>query len=313
MKKRILITGATGAVGTALANELTEHGHDVTAIVRPGSRRLDRLAQNPRLETAACSLRDIRKLAGMLQGRRYDIFYHLAWDYSRDHMNTAMHLNNAACTLEAVHAAKETGCRVFIGAGSQAEYGRAEGKISERSHTAPETAYGISKFAAGRLAEIECQKLGIRYVWPRIFSVYGPGDADTTMVMTLIRQLLEQKRPSLTLGEQQWDFLYAKDAAAALRLLGETETCSGIYCVGSGKSKKLQSFIEEIRTLANPGAELGFGEIPYKPGQVMHLEADITKLSQETGFFPKTPFHEGIRQTIEWIKQHPAVLSGFGS
>lgn len=45
----------------------------------------------------------------------------------------------------------------------------------------------------------------------------------------------------------------------------------------------------------------------------MHLEADITKLSQETGFFPKTPFHEGIRQTIEWIKQHPAVLSGFGS
>ena len=174
MKKRILITGATGAVGTALANELTEHGHDVTAIVRPGSRRLDRLAQNPRLETAACSLRDIRKLAGMLQRRRYDIFYHLAWDYSRDHMNTAMHLNNAACTLEAVHAAKETGCRVFIGAGSQAEYERAEGKISERSHTAPETAYGISKFAAGRLAEIECQKLGIRYVWPRIFSVYGP-------------------------------------------------------------------------------------------------------------------------------------------
>ena len=52
MKKRILITGATGAVGTALANELTEHGHDVTAIVRPGSRRLDRLAQNPRLNSS---------------------------------------------------------------------------------------------------------------------------------------------------------------------------------------------------------------------------------------------------------------------
>ena len=104
-----------------------------------------------------------------------------------------------------------------------------------------------------------------------------------------------------------------KSNAKNLESVMSGQGCSGIYCVGSGKSKKLQSFIEEIRTLANPGAELGLGEIPYKPGQVMHLEADITKLSQETGFFPKTPFHEGIRQTIEWIKQHPAVLSGFGS
>ena len=77
-------------------------------------------------------------------------------------------------------------------------------------------------------------------IWTRILSIYGPYDGENTMVMSTIYKLLNSEKPSCTKGEQMWDFLYSKDAALAMRLLGEKGTDGRTYCIGSGKSKTVK-------------------------------------------------------------------------
>ena len=69
-----------------------------------------------------------------------------------------------------------------------------------------------------------------------------------------------------------------------------------------GKTRTLREYIEAVRDIIDPSAQIGFGEIDYYPNQVMHLEGDITNLREDTGFEPEFSFEEGIRETIEAIK-----------
>ena len=61
-----------------------------------------------------------------------------------------------------------------------------------------------------------------------------------------------------------------------------------------------------MRDAIDPALPLGFGQVPYAPNQVMHLEADLTALRQDTGFAPRTPFETGIRETIAWVREEAA-------
>lgn len=313
--ENVIMTGATGEIGLALVKELLSAGKNVTVIARPNSKRIGRLPQNDNLHIIECKLENLSELqnCGSISGI-FDAFYHLGWDYSRDHNNVDKQLLNIGYTMDAVNTAAKLGCSCFIGAGSQAEYGRAEGKISEMTSCVPETAYGIAKYCAGRMAELLCEQKGIRYVWPRIFSIYGPGDAESTMVMSVIRQLLAGKEPDLTKGEQMWDFLYTSDCARALRLLWENSVCEGVYCIGSGTAKPLRSYIEKIRDNISEELLLGFGKLPYSDRQVMNLSVNIDRLTKDTGFKPNIMFDEGIRETIEWCREHHRVeKTGYGA
>lgn len=79
-------------------------------------------------------------------------------------------------------------------------------------------------------------------------------------------------------------------------------TDGAVYPLGSGEAKPLRWYLETMRDAIDPAPPLGLGELPYGEGQVMHLEADITALTHDTGFVPKTDFYEGIRKLIEWTK-----------
>lgn len=312
--ENVIITGATGEIGLALVDELLEQNKNVTVIARPKSKRISRLPQNRNLNIIECELENLLELShpsGLSE--HYDVLYHLGWDYSREHNNVDKHLLNIGYTLKAVEVAVQFGCSCFVGAGSQAEYGCVDEKIDETTSCCPETAYGIAKLCAEQMSRLFCEQKGIRYIWPRIFSVYGPGDAESTMVMSVIRQLLAGKIPPLTKGEQMWDFLYTSDCARALWLLGEKETCEGVYCIGSGMTKPLRSYIEELRDNIDSKLSLGFGEIPYSERQVMNLSVSIDKLVKDTGFQPEVKFAAGIRQTIQWCREHPRIeQTGYG-
>ena len=206
-------------------------------------------------------------------------------------------------TLDAVHLANKLGCEVFVGAGSQAEYGKCSDKIAPDTPTFPETGYGIGKLCAGQMSRNLCKQLGIRHVWTRILSVYGPMDQEYTMVMSGIYQLLRGERPVYTKGEQKWDYLYSEDAARALYLAGCKGRDQAIYCVGSGTVRPLCEYILAIRDAVNPEASIGLGEIPYPEGQVMYLQADIETLTKDTGFVPEISFEEGIQRTVQWCRK----------
>lgn len=303
----VIITGPTGEVGLSLVDELLKNNIEIYAIVRPNSKRVSRLPRNPKLHIIENNLDDLGRLNNIIHVK-CDVFYHLGWDFSRAHNDIEKQYKNIAYSLDALKVAKELGCTTFVGAGSQAEYGVVNGIISPDTPVHPQTAYGMAKLAAGQMTRLLAHQLGIKHIWPRIISIYGPGDAESTMIISTIRKLLNGEKPSLTLGEQQWDFLYSKDCARAMRLIAENGKDGAVYCIGQGKMQPLKSYMEALRDQINPNLELGLGEIPYKDNQVMKLDIDTSSLFEDTGFTPAYTFEEGIRETIDWCINNPPVL-----
>lgn len=303
MVKRVVITGPTGAIGIALINCLIENGIEVLAVCREDSKRINSIPNHNLVKIVKLNLNEIYKLSDIIS-ERYDVFYHLGWEgtFGNSRNNMWGQMKNIQYTLDAVEVAAKLGCYKFIGAGSQAEYGRVEGKLTALTPTFPENGYGIAKLCAGQMSRILCEQKNMNHIWTRILSVYGPYDGENTMIMSVIRKLVHGEKPSLTEGKQQWDYLYSKDAGYAMYLLGEKGVSGKIYCIGSGQTKALSEYVEILRDNISRDLELGFGEIAYAPKQVMHLCADITDLEMDTGFEPKYSFEDGIKETIEWYK-----------
>lgn len=302
--KKAIITGPTGAVGVSLIEELVAQGTFVTAVCRENSARIGQIPQSPLVEVVECNLDSLMTLAQRLP-RDYDVFYHFGWDgtYGADRLDLYRQTKNILYTLDAVHLAKQLGCSVFVGAGSQSEFGHVEGVLHPDMPCNPDNGYGIAKLDAGRMSRLECEKLGIRHEWCRIVSLYGPCDGNYTMVMSGILKMLQGERPQYTKGEQIWDYIYSKDAARAFRLVAEKGKHGEIYCLGTGKTRKLKEYILAIRDAIDPALEVGLGEMDYYPNQVMHLEADISNLTRDTGFLPQYSFEEGIRETVDWARK----------
>lgn len=306
---KVIITGPTGAVGGALIEELISRQIQVTAVCRPASLRLNAIPVNSLVRIEECGVDSLATLADRLP-HDYDAFYHFAWDgtYGADRQDMRRQTKNILYTIDAVHLAKKLGCEVFVGAGSQSEFGHVEGVLHPNLSCNPDNGYGIAKLDAGRMSRLECKKLGIRHEWCRIVSLYGPHDASYTMVMSSIYKMLQGERPQFTKGEQIWDYIYSKDAARAFRLVAEKGKDGAVYCFGTGETRILRDFILAIRNAAAPGMALKFGELPYYPNQVMYLEADIENLTADTGFIPRYPFEKGILETVEWARNELSII-----
>ena len=297
-----IVTGCTGAIGNALVRRLLDDGCSVYAVVRSDSPRAASLPACDGLHVVPCDLSTLGSLAGIV-GEQCDAFFHLAWACTTGAGRNDMpaQIANIQYTIDACHAAAELGCNVFVGAGSQAEYGRVDCALAPDTPCFPENGYGMAKLCAGQMSRIECLALGIDHIWPRILSVYGPHDGANAMIPQVIGTLLDGEVPALTSGEQVWDYLYADDAAEALYRMALYGRDGAVYPLGSGMARPLRDYICEVRDAIRPELSLGFGEIPYGPAQVMHLQADLTALHADTGFQPQTDFKTGIRKTIEWV------------
>ena len=298
-----LLTGPTGAIGVALCELLLRKGVTVYAAVRPDSPRKGVLPAG--IHVVDCDLSELSNLPELVQVP-CDAFFHLAWASTtgagRNDMDAQ--IQNVQYTIDACRAAKALGCTVFVGAGSQAEHGRVNHALTPDTPCFPENGYGMAKLCAGQMSRLECEKLGLVHIWPRILSVYGPYDGKNAMIPQVIRTLLDGKKPALTAGEQVWDYLYADDAALALYQLALKGKHGGIYPLGSGQARPLRAYIEILRDCIDRSLPLGFGEVPYGERQVMHLAADLSALARDTGFVPRTVFENGIQATIDWMRNN---------
>ena len=299
--KGVVITGATSMLGVALIKECLKNQIKVLAIVRRDSTNLYRIPNSKDIKVIECNLDELSEIEGSKES--YQVFYHFGWDYTgrQNRNNAALQYLNIKYTLDAVELANRYGCTSFIGAGSQAEYGRVQNVITPDNAVNPEIAYGIAKYAAGKLSLLQCAAIGMQCIWTRIFSVYGPYDNKDTMIMYSIQKLMAHEKHSYTKSEQLWDYLYCDDAERAFYLIGLQGKDKSIYCIGSGKVKHLSEYIDQIRNNIDPKLEVGIGENDYSEQQVMHLCADISNLIADTGFQPLISFEEGIKRTIEWF------------
>lgn len=301
--KRVIITGPTGSIGIALINHLIKNQIEVLAICRKDSRRIGNIPNSKFIKCIELDLDSLGALPAMVECE-YDVFYHFGWDgtFGNARNNMSGQLKNIQYTLDAVKVAAEVGCKKFVGAGSQAEYGRVNGILCAETPVFPENGYGMAKLCAGQMSRVLCEQKGIEHVWTRILSVYGPYDGENTMIMSTIRCLLNGQVPPLTKAEQKWDYLYSKDAGRAMYLIGRRGMPGKTYCIGSGKTKSLLDYLEILRDCIDPQAVLGLGQIPYADNQVMNLCADISELCEDTGFTPEYTFEQGIRETIDWYR-----------
>lgn len=294
---RIIVTGATGSIGVSVVKGALQRGYDVTCIVHKGSRRVGHIPVSPAVHIVECDVSDYPSL--QLDGH-YDYFIHLAWEHTygalRDDVD--IQTRNIRYTLEACQLAHRLGCTSFVGAGSQAEYGRKDEILTPELPVQPESGYGIAKYAAGKLSMMRCGQLGIRGNWIRVVSVYGPYDGEKTLINYAITELKAGRSPKLTKCEQLWDYLYADDAGEGFLDVAEKGREGRIYVIGSGQHRRLYEYVKDIQAVVNPAVPVDFGAIDYFPHQPMYLLADISALTADTGWKPKHTFAEGIRKTV---------------
>lgn len=294
MIQRIILTGATGLIGTAIIRRAITKGIHVTCIVNPNSTRLSNIPLDDRVSIVSCRLSDFSSFR--LPGS-FDVLIHLAWEktftFERD--DAEVQMRNIQYTLEAVKMAKCCGCSTFVGIGSQAEFGIQSVPLTSNLSVHPESGYGIAKYAAGKLSGMLCKSLGMRQNWVRILSVYGPNDGPNSLISYLIKEFKAGRSPELTKCEQIWDYLYADDAADAILAIAENGKDGKTYPLGSGRGRKLSEYVEDIRAAIDPSIEIRYGAKDYFPHQPMFLVADIQDLYEDTGWMPRYSFSEGVR------------------
>lgn len=296
--KKIAVTGATSMIGAALIKICIERNVEVLAIVRKSSNRLSRLPQSKLLHILECNLEDLESVSEMPYG--YDVFYHLAWAYtSKDQRdNPILQEANIKTTLDAVRLAKRLGCKKFIGAGSQAEYGSSHEMICADTKPEPCTAYGIAKYSANMLSRKLCEQLGLLHIWGRIFSVYGCNDNDGTMLSYAVDQFLKGQPARFSSARQIWNYLYEDDAGMMFYLLGTKEVEPGIYCIAAEESRPLRLFIEEMAELFGEEAKCEFAP-DHAETELTELRVDIEKTISAVNYHPRISFREGISRVMD--------------
>ena len=292
--KKLIITGATGMIGSAIVRESLKQNYDITCLVRASSSRIKNIPHVNHVHIIDCNISDYKTLE---LKDKFDVFMHLAWDKTsvsgRDDVDCQ--LKNIEYTMDAVRLAKRCGCNIFIGAGSQAEYGIQKVPLTPELPVNPESGYGIAKYTAGKLAGMLCKQIGIRFNWMRILSVYGSNDGENTLISYVCRELKAGRSPELTKCEQTWDYLHCDDAARAFLAVAEHGVDGKFYPLGSGQGRRLSDYLEDIKAIINPDVELGFGKKEYYPHQPMHLVADVSELEKDTGWKSFILFRDGIK------------------
>lgn len=301
--KRAIVTGATGMIASALIRTLVEKGVEVYALCRPEDNKDDEFFKSPLVTAVDADISQYVSLASKID-KKCDVLYHFAWlgTFGGSRNDTYVQNDNIKYTLDAVKLAADTGCECFVSAGSQAEYGRTTEKLTAETYANPETGYGIAKYTAGKLSRMYAQQLGLRHCWVRILSVFGQKGNPNSIIMSSLDKMLKGEYTSFTKGEQQWDFLHCDDAGLAFYLIGEKGKDGAVYPLGSGETRMLADYIKSMRDCVDPNLPVGIGDLPYNEGQVMYLCADISKLTEDTGFVPQLTFEQGIMRTARWMK-----------
>lgn len=304
-KMRIVMTGATSFIGLALTEELSGHGFEIYALVRPESQTRKALLELSGVTVIDGGLDELNRLPEKI-GKKADVFVHLGWDGSGSANRTRMDLQrtNLEYSRMAMEAAKAMSCRRFVFTGSQAEYGRHTDVMSEESECHPITEYGRVKLEVGEMGEKLCREWGMDFVHARIFSVFGPGDHPWTLTASCMRTFCEGGHLDLSECSQLWNFLYIEDAAKALtalilcdKMLAEY---GSIYNIAGNceDTKPLRWFVEKMYELSPKKGDSTYGTRTSNAEGPVNLIPDISKIIRVTGWQPEISFEEGVKKMM---------------
>ena len=304
--RKVLVFGAAGFIGNAVARQLLQQNVEVIAVTMKNALKSEEAfrLKNLKCKIYECNLQDVQELPNIIEEREFDAFYQFAWDGTD--REAIVDYNRQICNIrwviQSIEAAKVLGCKKYIGAGSitQKELLYKEGRaIVDDRHK-----YFRAALVAGEnMGRAYSAQVGIDFIWPLIINVYGEGEIASRLVNTTILKMLHGEKPVFSSGEQLYDFLHIEDAARAFILIGEKGRAGTEYVVGSGKPKALKEYLLELRDVVDSEMEMSFGEMKSEGFKLQKDMLDITELMNDTGFVPQVTFPEGIRRTMEWIRE----------
>lgn len=298
-----VVSGATSFLGSAIVKKLLDRGCEVYGIVRPDSSARYMLPNNPRFHEILFDIKDTEKWSDEIG--RADTFFHFAWGGPgiEGRSDPIIQKKSAEYAIEALKAASKIGVSRFFLSGSQAEYGKTYGKISEDTPCNPVLEYGKNKMHVCREAPRLAAELGIEYIHARFFSVYGPNDHPYTLIPSCIRTFLHDKTMELSECTNMWNFLHVDDAAEAAVLLAECDLKepSVLVNLAGSDTRVLREFVEEIYQLCGEKGRCAFGARHVSESPVDNWP-DISRLQHMISWEQKVSFSDGIKALIHEAK-----------
>ncbi len=305
MRRRCLMTGGTGFIGSNLARRLLRDGHEVHLIVREAAARwrLDGIRDDLRLHVA--DIADDEGLESIVRAIRPDWVFHLATYGAYPHQNDlrAIVRTNVIGTINLVEACAACGFEAFVNTGSSSEYGMKDHAPAEDEWLDPNSSYAVSKASSTLFCRHAAQSRRLPITTLRLYSIYGPREEPTRLIPTLIRAGLAGSLPPLAHPGTARDYVYVDDAVAAYLLAAAAGglQCGSVYNVGSGRQTTLAEVAETARRVLNIPAEPAWGTFPDRTWDTDVWIADPALIREHLGWTVAHDFERGFRATVEWM------------
>ena len=307
--KKILITGATGFIGSHLTRKLTEEGFEVGIIKRENSniRRISDLIKN--LSIYDADLRDIHEVSKVISHFKPEVIFHLATYYAVEHKSEEVSLmldTNVLGTINLLEASKKYNVKLFINTSSCFVYQESKNKLRENTGLGPINLYALTKIQAEQACSFYTEKYGLGTITFRLFPPYGPADHERRLIPYTIKNFFKGKKIKLTTGKQRWDFVYVDDIIEAyFKLLNipDLPIKHEIFNIGTGNAISIREVISQLKEIIGSSIEPEWGAIPHRKNEVWFICADISKTKGFLKWKPKTQIlQEGLKLTVNWYK-----------
>ena len=309
---RILVAGASGFVGSALTARLAsdESVTELAALVRPTT-DTQRLPQRCR-SIAIGGGWDLETLETAIKAFRPNVIFNLAaYGVAPSRRDIGeMFVVNSDLPVALVRIAARQGAAV-VNAGSQSEYESPSSSVAicETSPLTSKNLYGASKAAGWLKAAAAARALSSSLLHLRLFNVYGPGEAAHRLLPTLAAAKSSGEIAPLSDGRQIRDFIFLDDIVEALFIAGWMVFNSNDLVVESlniatGKGSTVKAYAETAAdSLGLRRAQLGFGQIPRREGEVDCLTGDVRKAKTVLDWAAQVDLQEGIAETVRRLNE----------
>ena len=312
---KILVTGASGFVGSHLVEKLLQKGYSVKCFIRYNSKydigflnEIDTQLFNE-LEIIRGDLRDYHAIKDAM--KCIDIVFHLgaliAIPYSfmnpKDVIDT-----NVLGTLNILNSTRDLSIDKIIHTSTSEVYGTAKYIPMDENHPLQaQSPYAASKISADKLAESYYCSYNLPISTIRPFNIYGPRQSARAVIPTIISQALTQKHIKLGNLTPTRDFTYVSDTVEAFIKIAESDNTTGkVYNIGSTKEISIGEIAKKICKLTNIKYDIIYEEIRERPkkSEVERLCSDSSKAMDEIKWKPKVLLEDGLIKTIHWSQNN---------